>query len=411
VNCNEVGPEDRGWSTSVGVAVKLRRWLGVAVAAALASLVLGVGGASADPSYWGTVSSDCSSSSIPAPSGWASHPDSVARIVSLDSSVQGYFGDFGWASWSGSDTFWMPIGSTSSAFSLYSCSGSGFEVELADLPNAPTSFTGATTAGAEDVSPNSSGAESDLAFKAPIGDDYTAQVSLTQGAITLDDGQGHTQTFASSGTFDIGHLDAGQNDLYVKTQDGPQAHWTISITPAPLALSNVSASAALIRPSVIDPIGYTLSTDAQVSVAVRSQSGAVIRQLETNNATTAGKHTIDWDGLDANGNPSNVFGSSAAGTALVAVDTKPPLVSFSFGHRVRRSQGLRFQISDAVSGWKNMLARLDGRTRGFNLTRAGSGAFIASHRNGWSPGKHRLSIVATDSVGNHATYVKPFIVR
>jgi len=400
---------------------RVRRCLWWSLVAAVAAGVL-VGGAAADPPFWATLTPDCASSSL-----LVDLPDEhfapVARIVSFNSTVD--LSAFGSSfSWSGSDTFWVPIYTGGGLNYAMSCSGPGFEMDLADERRPPVSFSGATTAGAEVfkfadphynlvVIPG----ESELPFIAPINDDYTAQVSLSQGAITLDAGQGHKQTFTSSGTLDLGR---SRGIVYVETQPGPQAHWTVSITAAPLTIRGASASRRYIRPSGIDHIDYKLSSDATVDVRVRGPGG-VVRTLLTNLKQALGANGVHWDGLDGSRRPvpqgmykveiaaTNVFRSSAVRSLTVGIDTQPPRVAFGFGKRVNRFQRLKFRVSDTLSGWKTARVYLDGRAAGFYSTRSANAITVSPH-TGWPVGRHRLTVVATDHVGNRRSYSKRFHV-
>ena len=398
-----------------------------------ALLVLGVGGASADPPFWATLTPDCSANTllVNVPDG---HGGPVARIVSSNSTVDlslALHSDF---SWRGSDTFWVPLYASGGLTYGMSCSGSGFEMDLADQQRPPVSFTGATTAGAETIAwrtdPHSSNltvfpGESELPFSAPINDDYEAQVSVTQGAVTLAGAEdGHKQTFDSSGTYDLGHdrFAPSGEAVYVETQPGPQAHWTIGITAAPLAVTGAAVSNRYIRPSGLERIHYTLSSDATVSVDVHGPNGTV-RRLETDLKQALGAQTIHWDGLDDNRKPvpqgtykveiaaTNVFGSFALRAVYVDVDTQPPRVRFGFGERVTPHQRLRFRISDTLSGWKTARPYLDGRASGFRIAHAGRNAFVLERPSGWSLGRHRLVVATVDRVGNRRTYAKTFDVR
>jgi hypothetical protein len=410
--------------------MSLRRRLSWCFVAAVAAGVMGVGGASADPPFWATLTPDCSSTVLAQNVPDGDQP--VARIVSSNSTVD-LSGPPLWGSisWVGSDTFWVPLDMVGEVSFGMSCSGSGFEMDLADLQRPPVSFTGATTAGAEVIErwtdPHSSTpavmpGESQLPFLAPINDDYKAEVAVSQGAITLDNA-GHKQTFASAGKFDFGqpYRTPGRIDLAVETQPGPQAHWTITIIPAPLRLTRATASRRYIRPSGIDHIDYTLSSDATVNIDVHGPKGTV-RPLVMNLKQALGENRIHWDGLDANHEPVpqgtyrveiravNIFGSAAGRSVTVGVDTQPPRVAFGFGNRVKPRQSLEFRISDALSGWKTARVYLDGRAAGFHSTRTGAHGFTVSPRIAWPLARHRLTVVATDRVGNRRSYSKGFRV-
>lgn len=406
--------------------LRMRRCFWWSLVAAAAVGVLGVGGAAADPPFWATLTPACSSDALT-----VSVPDghsALARIVSSNSTVDLSNPLWGAISWRGSDTFWVPL-SVGGEFSFdMACSGPGFEMDLADIQRPPVSFTGATTAGAELITfvdsrynPIVEPGESELAFSAPINDDYTARLSLTQGAITLD-AAGHKETFATSGTFDLGRAPRAPEGegLFVETEPGAQAHWTVTITAAPLTITRAAASRRYIRPSGIDRIHYTLGSDATVDVDVHGPKGIV--PLVTNLKQALGANAFHWDGLQANGKPArqgtyrieiraaNVFGDSATRSVSIGVDTQPPRVSFGFGARARPHQRLNFRISDRLSGWKTARVYLDGRASGFHSVRSGANAFTVSSRNQWPVGRHRLTVVATDHVGNRRTYNKRFQV-
>jgi hypothetical protein len=410
---------------------RLARFLLVGSAVAL---VLGVSGASAaHPPFWGSVDVSCSETPpFQVPKGSKSN-NVIVRIIATNSKAEFSFagdanehGPMSWGS-AGNDTFWLPVGAAGPTFSSddftadgLACSGTGYTVDFADVPTVPTSFSGATTAGNEQIE-DSTGAhvtgESDLSFMTPIADDYAAHVSLTQGAITLFRSDGSSQTFTSSGRLDIGSLGPGQHDFPVKTETGPQAIWTIAIQPAPLSITNLSSSVPYIHPDAIVQARYTLSTDADVSVAVRG-AGGVVRQLATNISQQAGSHTIDWDGLDAHGNPvpdgayafeisaTNVFASNASGTAPVTVDSRPPVATPASPATLNRSSGLVINVHDALSGLNTAALAVDGK----QVQSLGNGGsqFIYVPSKGWSPGSHAWEVTATDNAGNTGTTAGKF---
>jgi hypothetical protein len=158
-----------------------------------------------------------------------------------------------------------------------------------------------------------------------------ADLTLTQGSVDLSGGPSD-HVFASSGSYDLGYVDAGQRDLYLRPLAGPTAKWSLSIHALPVVLSGLKSRPALIRPKQITTIGYHVDGNVTLSAAIENSSGTVVRTLASNVAVAAGDNALTWDGLNQAGSPvpngtytvavtfTDAAGNSGSGHATVRVE-------------------------------------------------------------------------------------------
>lgn len=117
-------------------------------------------------------------------------------------------------------------------------------------------------------------------------------------------------------------------------RSGPQGgsrEFEITVSPRsePLRVTGVSSTRTAVRGETT--ITFALSQPAQVSIAIRTQSGRLIRMLTPDTPAMAGSNSVVWDQLGTDGRalPRGVYvcevramdalGRSARGTGLVAV--------------------------------------------------------------------------------------------
>jgi hypothetical protein len=239
-------------------------------------------------------------------------------------------------------------------------------------------------------------------------------LTLTQGGVDLCcDGSGHDQAFASSGSFDLGYLDPGQQDIHLTPLAGPTAKWSITIHALPVILSGLSFDATYLRPTQITTISYHVDGDVTLSATIKNSSGDVVRTLASNLPVSAGDNELTWDGLNSSGSPVpdgkytvavsylDAAGNSGLGHASVEIDGTPPVVTVISPKTLNSSQGLVIDVHDAVSGLNTATLAVDGR----HVQSPGNGGsqFIYAPTGGWSPGSHAWDVTATDKAGNTGT--------
>jgi hypothetical protein len=272
------------------------------------------------------------------------------------------------------------------------------------VPTIPTSFAGAVTTTSSGYVANN------LAFNTPAAAHYVADLSLAQGALKVSDERA-TQTFASSGTFDLGVLKGGGPDVLSLTpQDGPQARWTLSIHALPVVLSSVAFDRDYVRPTQITKASYTFDGDVTLTATILNSANQAVRTLATKIAVAKGDHSLTWDGLDGSGSPvpdgsytlaisyTDAAGNNGTGQASITVDATPPSVSVLSRSSMPQTHGLVVQVADKLSGLKSATLTVDGRA--VQKLGVGESRFTFIPSGGWPAGTHSFTVSATDNAGN-----------
>ena len=374
--------------------------------------VITASGSAADPQPFVTVSGTCPSQQrleFPA----AGHEGVVARLETQGPA------HFNYKSIAGPDVVWAPVYLTpdGSISVPLECDPDTFTLQLFDTPSTPTSFSGATTYG---PSSYGVGSGSTLEFRAPSAAQYVAEVALAQGAIQLARGDDDVTVVASSGTFDLGVLDAKVHGLGVLPVDGPQARWTIRIRAVPVAISGAAFDIVRARPGTVLTAKYVLTSDAQVTASVVASDGRVVRDLGTGFPAGRGQRSLRWDGFDGAGRPVasgsytlrlrvlDAAGNTATAGASVLIDATPPRISVLTPRVISRHRGLAVKTTDLHAGLRKASLYVDGRIVASSRS---SSPLVFRPRRGWRPGRHELRVVATDSVGNIARIARTFRAR
>jgi hypothetical protein len=321
----------------------------------------------------------------------------------------------------GSDTVWASGGSFGAGASLdgllHCDSGSSFSgaVTFFDVPTAPVSYSGATTFGSW---------ESVVDFRAPGEAQYVAELTLTQGAVQLSGGA-FQQSFASSGTYQLGTVARGVGGLRVDALEGPQAHWTVAIRPLSVALGGLSFGRGFARPGDILTLEYTTSGDTNVTASIAGPGGNTVRNLATNLPVGSGSHTLTWDGFDAAGAPLadgtymlrmqslDPSGLGNSGQTQVTLDGTGPSIAVASPSKLPAGNAFVADVDDSLSGVEYATLQIDGRQVAqlgtapspYSIARAaqGSSAGRLAYRptRGWRRGtSHRWRIQAHDKTGN-----------
>jgi hypothetical protein len=387
----------------------------IVLVGALATVLAVAGsGQAAAPSLFASASGTC-------PAGSYSH-FSTARITGNHSyplvrltsqagpgELSNYGGDP--VSFGGPDVIWArlpdPILDGDIASGIVSCADAAvnvpYTVDFFDRPTTPTTFSGATT-------PTSSlrYATNTFRFTTPAAAHYVVDLSLAQGAVTLDDGTVQ-QTFASSGRFDLGILPRDSYQLFLTPQDGPQAQWSLAIHALPVALSQLAFDRQYERPTQITSASYHLDGDVSLTATILNSAQQSVRALASGAPVSEGDHSLTWDGLNGSGSSvtdgsytlavsyTDAAGNSGAGQASIAVDGTPPTVSVVSPPSLPRTHGLVVEVADNLSGVKAASLSVDGtkvRTLGSGQTQ-----FTYIPSGGWRSGAHSFSVSATDNAG------------
>jgi hypothetical protein len=390
------------------IAGGARRRVALALAVVAASAVAASPAQAELGSPFMSVTGNCANSfgtSVFSPTPGASHTAVLRRIT-----ASGH-GSVGVTSFSGPGTYWQqgsPLGASSSETLSFSCPSSSFgaTVDWFDEPTLPATFEG-------DAGPTADG-DSRVQFNAPGEAQYLAQLTLTGGAVTLSSPTTfRSQTFASSGTFQMGTLGAGSNGLKVVAEDGPAAHWRVRISALPVAVSGAKFAGTVMRCCDATSFDYATSGDTRVTVSVVNGYGTSVRVLANDFAVSSGSHSLVWDGRDGNGNPvgDGVYTaviarqdpSGASGTsysAPITVDSTAPTATLNAG-RVGLKDAVVVNLADASSGLDTASARVDDDFSRYLDT--GTTAIVLSPYSEWTAGAHSVSVDVRDNAGNTAT--------
>lgn len=179
-----------------------------------------------------------------------------------------------------------------------SCNGANagaFSVQLYDIPDTPTSFSGAVTDDGSLLVPN------EIAYRAPAEGYYVADVSVSQGALEFNR-YGETPRFISSSEqLDLDFLEAGEHSLRFFGADGPQAQWSITIRALPVVLSGLSWSKPAIEQGQASQLRYEASGETDLTAVIRNAGGQAVRTLAQNLRIHAGGRSLTWDGREGSG--------------------------------------------------------------------------------------------------------------
>jgi FlgD Ig-like domain len=381
----------------------------------------------ADPQPFVTVSAACNPQDpfVRTPPQPDAHPNVVARLE-LSGLADAAYSRFA-IDWNyprhiyGNEVVWEPpdqgLG-VGSSYSWYLTCGTGsYTLQLFDVPMTPTSFTGTTGYGDSSWEP---GNGSTLAYRAPAGAPYVADVTLMQGAIRLKPAFGFGTVVSSSGSYDLGVQDAGLHQLSVEPVDGPRARWTIRVRAVPVTISGTKFDRLAAKPGVSLTASYALTSDSTVSANVVAANGALIRNLGSGFPAARGQRSLRWDGLDELGRPvpSGVYelrlsavdvpGNTASGVASVLIDGTRPQVTVLSPRILPRRRGLVVRTTDLHSDLRKATLYVDKRAVAI---RRSAGSLTFRPPWGWRPGPHLLRVIASDSVGNVVDVTRAFRVR
>jgi len=268
-------------------------------------------------------------------------------------------------------------------------------------PTAPATFSGAL----------GSNGLSELAWVVPGRAPYVADVTLSQGAITI-----RSTRIGFSQQVGLGDTDPGLNSLLLLGTPGPLAMFSVTIRPLPITISNLRLDRQAARPAVPVTARFSVNGTTQLTAVVNNASGRMIRSL-TSRTVQSGDRSVSWNGRTQNGAPAasgtyrivltsrDPLGNVRTSSAPVIIDAHAPGVQVQSGSRPRPGRAFAARVVDNLSGLASASATIDGRNARtqFNNSRREARFTLASPRGGWTPGRNRFRVTARDRAGNTVT--------
>ncbi len=343
--------------------------------------------ASADPGspfYTGTASCSDYEAEVYAPAVTSAFPGGVARVQASDD-LSGSDND---APIGPGDIEWVPVqyvdvgGSPTVGMD---CSTGSITASFYTVPSAPISYSGATTY-------EGGGTNSELPFSAPATDYYEADITVTQGAVSVDCTTGRL-TVTPSGVCDLGSINAGsQASVDVDAVDGPQAIWTVTIRALPVALSAVKASPSSGFTGSPTTISYTVSGDTTVTAGVYNSSDQLIQSLASGLAVSQGNHSLTWGGTGTGG---ELLPAGAYTVDLTSTDSQGNVSTQSVPFTINPVTVSSASVSTSsayVGGAETIHYSLNGAAKVTATIKNSSGAVVARPLSSTSEGKGNHSL-------------------
>lgn len=392
-----------------------------AAVVAASSLVLASAGSAraAAPVQWGAASGVCAGSTT-----IKSATQQIRRDAGLIR-IRGNGGPFGLSymygvgvvpTFGASDVTWattneVSVGSAAEV-SMYCNGGStAWDAGFYDVPTVPTAFDGRHS---------NANSAADLEVKIPRAGQYVADVTVDQGAVSVDG-----TTLASSGRVDLGTLRAGRESFGVRHLEGPPTSWNIRFAALPVVLSGVKADAAYARTGDIITVAYTVSGDTRVTATVTDALGAPVRTLATGLDAAMGERRLTWDARGAAGQPlpdgiytvtvtsTDADGNASSGAAALTVDNGAPVAALATPAEILPTQTVVINVADASSGVDRVSTQTD-PTGPPEIDPYGKSyrdqpgpvqmRVEAPYGGGWKVGRHVVRVYSSDKVGNTTSH-------
>jgi hypothetical protein len=350
----------------------------------------------------------------------AAHPHVIMRLTQTGSSQVDLYVDgeepdvsSGDVVWSVSDSLDPGDTPSASAENLDGVNGATFSAEFFDEPTAPVSYSGVSSIG------STSAQNSILPFFTPGTAPYVASVSVSGGAIQVTGGNGGYQTFEDPGQYSLGTISDGNDDVLVEPVAGPQAQWTIAISPEPITISATQFNNAWSQPGVVNTLGFSVDGDTHLTGLIENASGTVVRTLASGLSEGNGAHTLVWDGRDSNGNPvptgtytavlssNDPLGNISNAGATIGIDSTPPTVSLA-QTTLHLTQAVDVGFADQGSGVATGSITIDGAHK--QVLHSGETSLSYGPRR-WTPGRHQVVAVAVDRAGNRTEDTLSFVAQ
>jgi hypothetical protein len=393
------------------------RTIAAALSAGLLALLLPGVALAAEPSPFATASASCEQGTITFPPQSSSYSDVIYHFQSLE--AHGYSlpgdpqfgpGDSGWASL---EPYAVEAG-IAPTLGLFCSSPGSVDASLAARPSTPATFSG-TTAADDD---------SYLPFSAPGAGQYVVELAITQGAIQIEDASGILE---SSGAYPLGSLAAGNHNLEVRAQSGPQAVWTATVRELPVTINKLSFSQTCMAPGTGLPATFAVTGDATITASIINSASQTVRNLGTF-SVKEGESSIPWDGRGEGGSTlssgaytlrlvsTDPQGESTTAQAPIYVTNTGPTVSMTSPTTIEPTQSVAFQVTDPTCGVASATVTVDGEEIGTYHEGAAenplpsNGTLVFKPHTSLKVGKYSWNVKATDKVGNVTTKSGTFSV-
>ncbi len=373
--------------------------------------------AAADPAEFATQAGT-SCSSFPSPGVAASSHAVAAYRVTVNSTLssdQASIGSIfrqirpGEAAWD----FRESVGAGSVLFNpVISCTlagpGASYQVSWHDVPSGAVTYTG-------------SGPLSWLPFIARADGPWQADLTLSQGSVSVGVPYETSQAFSSSGTYMDSFVSAGTRSLFIDPLDGPRPAWTVTIRPSQPYLGSVTAADPASRSGTPITVRYSPNTDMTMTATVAPAGGAPFRTIGTGFPAAHGSRSVTWDGMNQLGAPvpdgaytvalsgTDAYGQAAPpGFATFRIDNTAPAVQAT-PSTISRTGSLFISASDpsGLRTYPYNAVTVDGQEAGY-LPDDGTGT-VSPPGSGWSYGNHTVAVSVGDRLGNEA--VRTFTFR
>ncbi len=194
----------------------------------------------------------------------------------------------------GQDQAWLYVGKGRSESVEIPCSPDSvaYQVNFFQLTSPPISFTGLSSYDDGDLS-------SQLPFDVQLAGDYRARISVTQGAININNASSgwnsvklRTVAVSGSTTLDLGPLSRGLGAVNLTARPGPQAEWSIAVEHGKSSLKDVHTGDVGAGQNGID---FGLTGAAKVSAYVyHSGSRKRIATLLRSRSYGSGLSAVRW---------------------------------------------------------------------------------------------------------------------
>lgn len=375
------------------------------------------------PTPFATASANCSTGRITFPAQSSAHPDVLVQFQSTGSEgfVEG--ASLLTAGFGVGDTGWVPTYSVEAGEApsvRIFCSSGSVSASLAERPTTPATFSGITTP-REQVH-DEDGVASYLPFTTPGAGQYVLDAIISQGAITVE---GIPGSIESSGQYSLGNLSAGDQNLRVEAENGPQAQWELTVKELPVTINGLSFGQAYMAPGAGLPADFSVTGDTQITATVTNSAGQPVRNLGTF-PVSEGNSSISWDGRGNGGEvlPDGPYtltlisndpsGNTTSAQTTITLDSTPPSAGMISPASIAPSQSVAFQVTDAGSGVASFSVSIDGQVArtygGFGNPLPPNGQVSFYKSEGWTTGTHHWEIVAKDNVNNQSITTGTFTV-
>jgi hypothetical protein len=279
---------------------------------------------------------------------------------------------------------------------------------LADTPpEVPVAFTGTLAAGETQT----------VQFTVTGWNTYTASVQTTAAPVTLTLNRPypnppiqdwHGGALIPTATYSLDIHSTGATD------------YEVDITEVPPKLTNVSGGSAYLGPNGVYKVQYTLDSPAFVEPVLTNYAGQDPIVVPVDYMMSPGTNTLTWDlrGPDGKRMPdgdyhvalmaSNTSQGLPVPAGEVIIDTTPPAIHLTVDGASSDHARVRVDVLDpgdhaTSTMFSKVTASADGGPpQDLGLTGQPFWTWYTIRGGVWNPGKHTVTVEATDLLGNSA---------